>query len=220
MKALVLRLGGFSLCCYFSTKWQHTLMMRVVVMMDGGHVRACARHARHRYAADFIEKIAHAALAPDEQPLRVLYYDCPPFQGEVKLPISGQIKQFRSSDLWLTELSTRNLFAVRLGELKIRGFERRDPTAQVQQLADEHFKPVFEQKGVDMRIGLDIATYATGRMVDRIILMTGDTDFIPAMKHARKAGLQVVIIQFPNGKLVPALKSHADYVRELEWPVG
>ncbi len=38
------------------------------------------------------------------------------------------------------------------------------------------FKPDSSKKGVDMRIGLDIANYAVTRAVDRLILMTGDTD--------------------------------------------
>jgi uncharacterized LabA/DUF88 family protein len=193
-------------------------MTRVVVMMDGGHVRACARRAGKTYDPDYIEKIAHLSIDSKEQALRVLYYDCPPFQGSVKLPVSRTVKQFTSSDYWLKELAAKDLFAVRLGKLKIRGFERKDQTSVVTNLTDDDFRPVFEQKGVDMRIGLDIASYSTGRLADRIILMTGDADCIPAMKHARKAGLQVVLVEFPNARPVPALKQHADYVRKVPWP--
>lgn len=187
-------------------------------MMDGGHVRACVRRASKTYDPDYIEKIAHLSIDSNEQVLRVLYYDCPPFQGSVKLPVSRTVKQFTSSDYWLKELAAKDLFAVRLGELKIRGFERKDQTSVVTNLTDDEFRPVFEQKGVDMRIGLDIASYSTGRLADRIILMTGDADCIPAMKHARKAGLQVVLVEFPNARPVPGLKQHADYVRKVPWP--
>ena len=38
-----------------------------------------------------------------------------------------------------------------------------------------------------MRLGLDIASYAADRSIDRIILITGDTDCLPAMKLARKS---------------------------------
>lgn len=40
------------------------------------------------------------------------------------------------------------------------------------------------------------------------------------MKHARKAGLQVVLIRFPNSLLAPELLEHADYLREVAWPVA
>jgi hypothetical protein len=47
--------------------------------------------------------------------------------------------------------------------------------------------PDFEQKGVGMRIGLDIATFCKSKAVDRLALITADTDCIPAMKHRRIA---------------------------------
>jgi hypothetical protein len=54
---------------------------------------------------------------------------------------------------------------------------------------------------VDMRIGLDIANFAKTRAFDRIVLVTGDTDCIPAMKYGRIAGLQVAWLRFPIAKL-------------------
>ncbi len=69
-----------------------------------------------------------------------------------------------------------------------------------------------------MRLGLDIATYAANRSVERIILITGDTDYLPAMKLARTAGLQVVLIQFPGKTLARELLSHSDFQRQVGWP--
>jgi uncharacterized LabA/DUF88 family protein len=36
------------------------------------------------------------------------------------------------------------------------------------------------QKGVDIKFGLDIASLAYKRLVERVVLITGDSDFIPA----------------------------------------
>ncbi len=69
-----------------------------------------------------------------------------------------------------------------------------------------------------MRIGLDIATYSTNRAIDRIILLSNDTDCIPAMKHGRKAGIQIVLVTFPNCKAAPELLEHCDYERKVAWP--
>ncbi len=69
-----------------------------------------------------------------------------------------------------------------------------------------------------MRIGLDIAAYAANRAVDRIILVSNDTDCVPALKYGRRAGLQTVLIQ-PNGvRLSPELLAHIDYKRSVPWP--
>jgi uncharacterized LabA/DUF88 family protein len=79
------------------------------------------------------------------------------------------------------------------------------------------FTPDFEQKGVDMRIGLDMANFSAERSVDRIILVSGDTDCLPAMKHCRISGLQIVLISFPK-QIAPELLWHSDFVRPIKWP--
>ena len=66
-----------------------------------------------------------------------------------------------------------------------------------------------------MRIGLDMATFSYERTVERIILVTGDTDFIPAMKMARRSGLQVVLVQLVKLSHVWGLLPHTDIVRKI-----
>jgi uncharacterized LabA/DUF88 family protein len=187
-------------------------------MIDGGHLRVQARMGGNIYEPDFIERFSLSCKAGDEELLRVLYYDCAPYNGKAKLPVSGDVIEFQGDDGWLKNLASRDLIAVRRGVLKFRGFKpKRIPIAPVD-LTDDDFKPDFEQKGVDMRIGLDMATYSADRSVDRIILVTGDTDCVPAMKHARISGLQIVLIELPNHKLAPELTWHADLRRSVGWP--
>lgn len=192
--------------------------MRTAVLIDGGHLRVLTRQAGHRYDPDYIEAVAHACVAPDEILLRVLYYDCAPYQGSPKLPVSGKPANFHGSDEWLKTLAARPCFAVRLGALKFRGFVPKKTPLVRGALSDQDFKPRFEQKGVDMRIGLDIATYATNRSVERIILITGDTDCLPALKFARIAGLQIVLVQFPRQRFAQELLWHSDFQRQIKWP--
>jgi uncharacterized LabA/DUF88 family protein len=51
----------------------------------------------------------------------------------------------------------------------------------------------LRQKGVDMRIGLDISTLTLKKQVDTIILVTGDSDFVPAAKLARREGVEFLL---------------------------
>lgn len=191
---------------------------RIAVLIDGGHLRVLARKAGHEYNPDYIEKIGTACADADEALLRILYYDCAPYNGVTRLPVTGKKHEFQGSDHWLRDLATRNLFAVRRGVLKFRGYKPRKIPVADRALTDEDFKPDFEQKGVDMRIGLDIATFARARSVDRIGLISNDTDCIPAMKHARIAGLQVVLITLPNSRAAPEMLWHADFERKIGWP--
>lgn len=194
------------------------MFVKVVVLIDGGHTRVLARKAGYIYNPDYIEKIALSCIIEEESVLRILYYDCAPYSGSAKLPVSGIEKTFDGSDLWLRKLAEKDLFAIRLGVLKFRGFKPKKIPVAKSPLTDEDFKPDFEQKGVDMRIGLDIASYAAKRVVSRIILISGDTDCVPAMKLARIEGLQVAIVTFPNQRLASELRCHADFERHVKWP--
>ncbi len=192
--------------------------IKSAVLIDGGHLRALTKKAKKTYDPDFIEKVAHACVAADEILFRVLYYDCALFEGTVKRPVSGTDHVFTSSDQWLRNLAAKDYFAVRRGVLKFRGWKPKKTPIAPAALTDADFDPDFEQKGVDMRIGLDMATFSEQRSADRIILVTGDTDCVPAMKHARKSGIQVVLISLPNGRIAPELLWHADFERKIAWP--
>ncbi|MBX1768174.1 NYN domain-containing protein, partial [Campylobacter jejuni] len=93
--------------------------------------------------------------------------------------------KFRSE--LLKHLRKQPYFAVRLGEI------------DVSELSNEDFVIDIKQKGVDMKVGLDIATLANKHQVEKIILITSDSDFVPAVKHARKEGLivQLDTMRFP-----------------------
>ena len=57
----------------------------------------------------------------------------------------------------MEDLANRELFAVRRGTIVFRGWSPRNIPIAGKELTDPDFKANFEQKGVDMRIGLDIA---------------------------------------------------------------
>ena len=60
-------------------------------------------------------------------------------------------------------------------------------------LSDEDFRLDFRQKGVDMRIGLDIASLAYKGQINQLVLISGDSDFVPAAKLARREGIDFVL---------------------------
>ena len=65
------------------------------------------------------------------------------------------------------------------------------------------------KKGVDMRIGLDIASLTLKGQADTIILVSGDADFVPAAKLARREGVRFVLD--PLWQEIPAdLNEHVD----------
>ena len=192
--------------------------LKVAILIDGGFLRVSAKKAKKHYDPNFIEAFAHACKSADESIFRVLYYDCAMYSGTVKLPVSGTSHTYTTNDAWLHELSHKDLFAVRRGVLKFRGFKPKKTPVAPATLTDADFEPIFEQKGVDMRIGLDIAAYSDNHAVDRIILVSGDTDCVPALKYGRRAGLQTVLMEPVGEKLAPELFAHVDFRRPVTLP--
>ena len=70
----------------------------------------------------------------------------------------------------------------------------------------------MKQKGVDMKIGVDIASLAYKRQVDRIILIAGDSDFVPASKLARREGIDFILDPMWR-HINPDLHEHIDGLR-------
>ena len=63
----------------------------------------------------------------------------------------------------------------------------------IDNLTENDFEFHAKQKGVDMRIGIDIASLAYKHQVDQIILIAGDSDFVPAAKLARREGIDFIL---------------------------
>ena len=124
----------------------------------------------------------------------------------------------------MKDLAEEEYVAVRRGGLKFRGWERTKPSLNIATAAanagnvapaitDADFKPKFEQKGVDLRIGLDMTAKSNAGVDDLMVLMTGDTDMIPALKIVRSRGIQVAGVNLPNYQLIGELKQHLDVFR-------
>jgi uncharacterized LabA/DUF88 family protein len=77
--------------------------------------------------------------------------------------------------------------------------------------------PKFEQKGVDLRIGLDIARLALCHHVRTVVVVTGDSDFVPALKFARREGVRVYLDTMGHG-VRRDLKAHADQIIDAALP--
>ena len=106
-----------------------------------------------------------------------------------------------------------------MGELGFRGWGLRKHVLQSHAsnvtISADDLQPTIQQKGVDMRIGLDIAALTLKKMVNVIVLVTGDSDFVPAMKFARREGAQLFLVAL-GAPIKEAMREHSDL--ELEMP--
>ena len=68
-----------------------------------------------------------------------------------------------------------------------------------------------------MRLGIDVATLALKEQVERIIVISGDTDMVPALKLARREGVQVILTILQGWvNLSRDLIEDADLVRTIQ----
>lgn len=104
-------------------------------------------------------------------------------------------------------LRSKRKLALRLGYLsdssswKIRPATLNDllrGNKQWSDLEDSDFQYDARQKAVDSRIAVDIASLAFKSQVDRIVLIAGDADFVPASKLARREGIDFILDPLHN----------------------
>ena len=55
-----------------------------------------------------------------------------------------------------------------------------------------------QQKGVDLRIGLDLVAHARNGTADVFFLVSGDDDLTEAVEEAQALGVQVIVLAVPN----------------------
>ncbi len=161
---------------------------------------------------------------------RVFFYGANPFHGSKQTPLGGPLVDFASTKTALNntrlleQLETSEDFAVRRGEVLFEGWRlgrvadralQRNPKKTV---SHTDFVPELTQKGVDMRIGLDIAAVALKRLAHTVVLVTGDADMIPAMRFARREGLRVGLCTMGQPGIRRELRAHADFM--LDWKLG
>ncbi|WP_342653687.1 NYN domain-containing protein [Pseudomonas sp. F3-2] len=190
----------------------------------------------HRWAmAHLIQGPRRQASGQNERPTlrrrkelyRIFFYDCPPLEMKHHNPISRRAIDFSKSDeaLFRKELHRRlrskRKVALRLGHLAkdvkwtikpARISELLQGRIQIAELNENDVTIDTKQKGVDMRIGVDVASLSFKKQVDQIVLIAGDADFVPAAKMARREGIDFILD--PMWQTIPdGLMEHIDGLR-------
>ena len=200
------------------------------VLLDGGFMtkKLYTRLGRHAVPADVMTECARlGALAhvQDYELLRIYWYDAPPSSERVTHPVSGAslnlatTPRFRQSQSFYDQLILEPHVALRMGHVMLtpnkwrlkprvaKDLIRTGPRS----LTDADFDLDLSQKGVDIRVGLDMARLALRETVRAVVVVTGDSDFVPAFRFARREGVKVILE--PMGHNIrPELRQHADIV--------
>jgi hypothetical protein len=197
--------------------------MRYAVLIDGGFVKrklgSRAEPTTIAVVTRFLERLTAHPMLNALQLHRIYWYDALPLQGSAVRPLRGGRVDFGRTAMaeanreLLSQLCALPYVSVRRGDLVFRGWKvrsdrlpEREPTVLIR---GNDIEPNIQQKGVDMRIGLDIAALTLKRHADIIVLVAGDSDFVPAMKFARREGAQLFLVTLGHA-IRPEMHEHAD----------
>ncbi len=159
---------------------------------------------------------------------RIFYYDCEPLKKTIYNPLTQKNLDFSKSStyIWmntfLDNLKQRRKVALRMGffaDEEMNYIFSSDTvkklckgTLKISDLQESDLVLNMRQKGVDMKIGIDIASLAYKKLVDQIVLITGDSDFVPAAKLARVEGIDFIVDSM-GMKINDNLIEHIDGLR-------
>lgn len=174
---------------------------------------------------DLLSSITYFVNNNEEELYRIFIYTAPPLsQGDIEEELNRRkvsqeiiknVKQkynenktkydsiYNKARKFIDTIPLEEYVALRKGVLKISNICE-DGTISI------------NQKQVDMLIGLDIAQLSYENRVDKIILLSKDTDIKPAIKVARINGIHTVVAcfeEYPAG-IPKELKVHADTIRK------
>lgn len=210
--------------------------MKIAILVDGGFYRKrsfkvkgdlspknradelynyCIRHLKDKNFGD----TKYGEL------YRIFYYDCLPVDKQVFNPITRRTIDFSKSTTkkWSTyfyaELAKKRKVALRFGDLSESSVHYNfkpeitkkllNDSKKLEDVSDDDLFLSMQQKGVDMRIGLDIASLSFKQQVDKIVLIAGDSDFVPAAKLARREGIDFILDSLGNN-IKSSLSLHID----------
>jgi len=142
---------------------------KVAVFIDNGYLARVLKREFDEPRMDYLK--FSEAFCRDCERFRTYFYFCMPYQS----PAPTQDERARISQAQAFYYNLRRLprFEVRLGRLiKTSSSPQR-----------------YEQKGVDVLLSVDLVRLSWSRTIDRAILVTGDSDFIPAIQASKDAGI-------------------------------
>jgi len=163
-------------------------MSRLAIFVDGGYLDSLAED-EFSVRIDLgklggeIQQIIAAKTQDNVELLRTFYYHCLPYQSNP--PTEEEAIRFGNKRRFFNALSYLPRFVVREGRLVFRGIN-----------ADG--EPIFQQKRIDLLLGLDFALLSGKRQIAHAAVISGDSDLLPAFRVAKEEGVLVWLFHGPR----------------------
>ncbi len=143
-------------------------MRRAAVLVDGGYFAKVLESDFNCPKIDFCR--FSDIICGDYERLRTYYYNCMPHQSNPAT--EAERRRYSAMDKFVYTLRKLPRFEIRLGKLGRVGES-------------------FVQKRVDILLAVDLVRLSWGKQIEKAILITGDSDFVPAVEASKDAGVLV-----------------------------
>lgn len=138
-------------------------MDRVCIFIDGSNLYHQLKDSRTKIKIDY-HNLSKALTGSERKLIRTYYYVCP--------PINQQQESFHDQQKFFSYLSNTPYLQLQLGSLEVRG-------------------DVQVEKGIDVRIAIDMVSLAYTQAYDVAILVSNDADLVPAVEKVKDLGKHV-----------------------------
>jgi len=154
--------------------------LNTVIFVDAGYLSALSKYfgkGKH-LKLDIVKFASYLAKKEGFACEHIFYYTAPPFQSNTPTEREASLKA--GYDSFVSKLRKQECITIREG--------------RVQKIGE-----IFSQKGVDTLITLDLYEKAMEKRHSVLILVSGDTDFVPAVDRVRKIfGTKIYLFYFTD----------------------
>jgi len=182
-------------------------LSKTALLIDGGYFD----NVKHRFAEEVyggnmprinLESLSDnicKKIDPQGTRFRTYYYDALPWVGDP--PIQADLDRRAKKQSFLDKIKLLRRFEVRYGRL-----QKINSTCSQCGFS----KATFNQKLVDVHFSVDIVHLSWSKNVESIAILTGDSDFTPAIKTAKEAGAMIYLVYDPETYIHDEIKMACD----------
>lgn len=156
--------------------------MKVAIFIDGAYFEKILKHDYAGQRINF-QKLSDILSGDKKETLRTYYYDCEPYQSSP--PTREEKERFSNKQRFFYYLTCLPRYEVRKGRLVVRGM-------------DNDGNKRFQQKGVDTLLSIDMVSLGATRQISDVILLAGDSDYVPAVETVKPFGINIILYHGPR----------------------
>ena len=156
-------------------------MLRLAIFIDGAYLEKVAQSNNvwvdyEKFSSEILTRVSARTSPAPMDLLRTYYYNGRPHQSNP--PTKPERKFVQKRRQFYDALERLPSFTVRLGVVKYRG-------------KNNQGQPIYQQKQVDLLLGLDFVLLSAKRSITHAAVVTGDSDMVPALEVAKREGIAV-----------------------------